>query len=89
MNDSEIQGRQPTTAAFLSEAQIEILLRGLPQFAEFFSQPEFLLIFRKSPRAVDPVYEIQMAWAWEDRLESVAWIWIDALEGSLLQLYWE
>lgn len=89
MNPTETQGRQSKAPPFLSEAQIETLLKGLPQFATFFSQPEFLLIFRKSPQTYDPVYEIQMAWVWEDRLESVAWIWIDALEGSLLQVHWE
>jgi hypothetical protein len=78
---------QPEARQFLSEGQIEALLTKHPRFRRFWETPSPLLIVRGRPSQQDPVYEIQLVWDLEDRLETYCWLWIDALKGEILRQF--
>lgn len=71
----------------LQKSEVESILRGHPRLTGFWKNANALILFRVLPTLQDPVYEIQLAWMWEDRLESFAWIWMDALQGELINYF--
>lgn len=73
----------------LSPRQIEQKLTLHPEWTDLLQSPDLCLIFRNRATWEDPVYEIQMAWQFNERFESVAWLWIDALDGDIIQWHWE
>ena len=72
------------TNAFISEPEIEFLLKADPRFKKFWEHQEPIVIIRKRPKKENPVYEIQMALALGERMESYGWVWIDAMGGDIL-----
>jgi len=74
-------------SSFLDEAEIEELLRRTPILSEYWQSSSPLLIVRSRPQPEDPVYEIQLAFDLDDRLETWRWLWVDAWEGKIIRQF--
>ncbi len=71
----------------LDETEIEAVLLGLPELAEYWRSPAPLLLIRGRATREDPIYEIQLAYDLGDRLETWRWLWVDAIGGKIVRQF--